>query len=179
MIEERVLMRPIAYAKQVLPDLFEKYRDSSEGVLPQYIPALTRADPSHFGLSIATADGETFSAGDADVAFPMESISKPFVYALALKDLGREELKQKVGVHATGLPFDSIIDSAIRKTRRRRRDPGRRARPFRHRGVFPAPGRFGQRCAGDVRHRGTRPSMGAASAFMSAPKTTRVIREGK
>lgn len=117
MANTSALKEPIERARIDFPQLHHKYHDLTEGALPAYIPELTKVDTSHFGLAIVTAKGEVFSTGQADVKFPMESISKPFVYALALKDHGREELKRKVGVHATGLPFDSIIDSAIRKTR--------------------------------------------------------------
>ena len=36
------------------------------------------------------------------------SVAKPFVFALACEALGAEEVRQKIGVNATGLPFDSL-----------------------------------------------------------------------
>jgi glutaminase len=35
-------------------------------------------------------------------------VAKPFVFALACQALGAEEVRQKIGVNATGLPFDSL-----------------------------------------------------------------------
>lgn len=53
-------------------------------------------------------DGETFEAGDADVAFPLQSLSKVFVYALALQDHGREHVHEHVGVEPSGDAFHTI-----------------------------------------------------------------------
>jgi glutaminase len=36
------------------------------------------------------------------------SVAKPFVFALVCEMLGAEEVRQKLGVNATGLPFDSL-----------------------------------------------------------------------
>src|SRR5262245_66308382 len=36
------------------------------------------------------------------------SVSKPFVFALVCQFLGAEEIRHKVGVNATGLPFNSL-----------------------------------------------------------------------
>jgi glutaminase len=35
------------------------------------------------------------------------SVAKPFVFALACTALGPEELRRRIGVNATGLPFNS------------------------------------------------------------------------
>ena len=61
-----------------------------------------------FGIALASMDGETFEAGDADVPFPLQSLSKVFVYALALEDHGRELVHERVGVEPSGDAFHSI-----------------------------------------------------------------------
>ena len=61
-----------------------------------------------FGVALASMDGETFQAGDADVPFPLQSLSKVFVYALALQDHGREAVHDRVGVEPSGDAFHSI-----------------------------------------------------------------------
>ncbi len=45
------------------------------GEVAAYIPELARADPSAFGIAIATAEGETHVVGDTDVPFTIQSIS--------------------------------------------------------------------------------------------------------
>jgi glutaminase len=92
-----------------LEKLYEKYRDVHEGQVASYIPELTKADPSWFAICAVTPDGRTFQAGNVDQKFTIQSISKVFVYGMALEDHGREHLLQKVGVEPTGDPFNSLI----------------------------------------------------------------------
>jgi glutaminase len=61
-----------------------------------------------FGLCFATVDGELYRAGDHDVPFALQSISKVFAYALALVDRSRERVLARVGVEPSGEAFDSI-----------------------------------------------------------------------
>ena len=78
------------------------------GVLANYIPELAEADPERLGASIAMVDGELYASGDTDSLFTIQSISKPFVYALALADRGFERVLDKVGVEPSGEPFNEI-----------------------------------------------------------------------
>jgi glutaminase len=83
-----------------------------EGEIATYIPELATADPRTFGLSLATLDGHVYDVGD-QVPFTIQSVSKPFVYALALADSGHEAVLAKVGNEPTGDPFNSIsVDEA-------------------------------------------------------------------
>lgn len=91
-----------------LEELYERYKTLDEGRVANYIPELAKADPSLFGISVVTCDGRTFSVGDAERAFTIQSVSKPFVYAMALEDFGREAVHQRVGVEPTGDPFNAI-----------------------------------------------------------------------
>jgi glutaminase len=78
------------------------------GRVADYIPALARIDPSHFGLAIVTTDGERAEAGDADVAFSVQSISKVFTLTMALEKIG-SELWKRVGREPSGSAFNSIV----------------------------------------------------------------------
>ena len=95
--------------QKFLDELHSRYHAVDEGRLASYIPELTKADPDWFGISVVTADGQIFAAGDTQQAFTIQSISKVFAYGLALEDHGREELLEKVGVEPTGDPFNSLI----------------------------------------------------------------------
>ena len=55
----------------------------TSGELANYIPELAAVDPDKLAASIVMVDGEQYAAGDSDVEFTIQSISKPFVYALA------------------------------------------------------------------------------------------------
>ncbi len=48
-------------------------------------------DPSGFGLSLSSSDGFVYESGDARVEFTIQSIPKPFTYALALDQIGRHD----------------------------------------------------------------------------------------
>ena len=90
--------------------LDEVWREASErddGELATYIPELARADRSTFGLALASLDGCVYSAGRID-EFTIQSVSKPFVYALALADQGIDAVLARVGVEPTGNAFNTI-----------------------------------------------------------------------
>jgi glutaminase len=82
--------------------------DAPEGVLADYIPQLSRADPGLFGLVLESHDGDAYSAGDAAAEFTIQSISKPFVYALAVEALGLDAVLARVGAEPSGEPFNAI-----------------------------------------------------------------------
>ena len=91
-----------------LATLHEKYAACTTGDVATYIPELARADPAWFGICVVTADGYTYSVGDCDRPFTMQSISKPIVYAAALADCGRDRLGRRVGVEPSGEAFNAI-----------------------------------------------------------------------
>lgn len=66
-------------------------------------------DPDLFGLALVTADGAVFTAGDAAAPFAVQSAAKPFVYALALADAGRDRVLECVGTEPTGEAFDAVV----------------------------------------------------------------------
>ena len=84
------------------------YAGNLSGAVADYIPELSKADPALFGISLATMDGEVYATGDSDSAFTIQSISKAFVFALALDRLGPEEIRKTVSVEPSGEAFNSI-----------------------------------------------------------------------
>jgi glutaminase len=65
--------------------------------------------PGDFGIAVATIDGELFTSGAADIAFPIQSIGKVFALELALCAAG-DDVFERVGREPSGDPFNSIID---------------------------------------------------------------------
>jgi glutaminase len=92
-------------AASVLHDMQPHF---GRGRVADYIPALARVDPGQFGLAIVTGEGEMAVAGDADVAFSVQSISKVFTLTLALEKLGAD-LWKRVGREPSGSAFNSIV----------------------------------------------------------------------
>jgi len=78
------------------------------GAVADYIPELRNADPRHLGIALATLDGHVYAVGDAAVPFTIQSISKAFVFALALETLGPERVEAAIGVEPSGDAFNSI-----------------------------------------------------------------------
>ncbi|MFB6893055.1 glutaminase [Kitasatospora sp. NPDC056327] len=79
-----------------------------EGEVADYIPDLGRVDPRRFAIAVATVDGRLHTAGDADVPFAIESISKLFALGLVL-GAGDGSLWQRVHREPSGEPFNSLV----------------------------------------------------------------------
>lgn len=86
-----------------------RYADDRSGTVADYIPVLAEADPELFGLAVIEVDGGLHDAGDALHPFSIQSISKMFVYALAIQEHGHERVREIVGVNNTGLAFNSLM----------------------------------------------------------------------
>ncbi|MCI5077094.1 glutaminase A [Oricola sp.] len=92
-----------------LATLYKTLHNNTQGEIATYIPELGLADPSSFGICIATVDGQVYTAGDVDIRFTIQSMSKPFIYGYALQQHGQEKVQKKVGVEPTGESFNSIV----------------------------------------------------------------------
>ncbi len=99
----------------------QEFRQVAEGRLSEVYPALAQSSPDLFGLAMVGSDGGVFEAGDARTAFTIMSVSKPFVFALVSESVGIAAVRHRVGVNATGLPFNSI--QAVERTATGRTNP--------------------------------------------------------
>ena len=95
--------------RSLLVGAYERHRHVDEGVVADYIPALARVSPDLFGACIVGAAGRTIMAGDASHRFSIQSVSKPFVFALVCDAIGHDEARRKLGVNSTGLAFNSVM----------------------------------------------------------------------
>ncbi|GAA5525983.1 glutaminase 1 [Microbulbifer aestuariivivens] len=89
------------------------YATNTTGANADYIPYLAKVPSQLFGIAVAFPDGSVLETGDTDYEFAIESISKVFNLALAIEQVGPEQLRQKVGADATGLPFNSVMALAL------------------------------------------------------------------
>lgn len=85
-----------------------RFAGDRAGHVSEVYPSLADVEPDLFGLCVVGLSGRVHAAGDADVAFAMMSVSKPFVFALLCELLGPTALRERIGVNATGLPFNSL-----------------------------------------------------------------------
>ncbi len=98
-----------AEVEALVTEAHYRYRDVADGELASYIPVLAAASPDWFGVSVVGVGGGVFSAGDAQIEFSIQSVSKPFVFALVCQAIGHQEARDRLGVNATGLPFNSVM----------------------------------------------------------------------
>lgn len=93
---------------EALGVLHARFSTLKSGDVASYIPQLAQADPDDFGIALTSMAGHRYQAGQADTEFTIQSVSKPFVYALALTDLGPDEMLRRVGAEPSGEAFNAI-----------------------------------------------------------------------
>ncbi|MFL5496429.1 MAG: glutaminase A [Gemmatimonadales bacterium] len=94
--------------RQQLRELHARFQPVTDGSIARYIPELALADPDWFGISVVTLDGQICEVGDSAQPFTIQSVSKPFVYGLALDHHGVFDVLRRVGVEPTGDPFNRV-----------------------------------------------------------------------
>jgi glutaminase len=102
--------------QRTLDRIRAEHADVTDGALASYIPELTLVDPSRFGVSLSSSDGFVYESGDTGVEFTIQSVSKPFTYALALDRIGQDAVDAKLGVEPSGEAFNEISVDKTTKT---------------------------------------------------------------
>lgn len=81
----------------------------NEGKVADYIPALSKKDPNNIGICIIDKDEKIFRAGDYNIKFTIQSISKVMSLLLALIDNGEENVFKQIGYEPTEEPFNTLF----------------------------------------------------------------------
>ena len=97
----------------LLHGVLEDARPLGGGAPASYIPQLAESDPERLALAIVGSRGRVRSVGDDHSDFTIQSISKPFVLALALSDLGLDKVMEHVGAEPSGEPFMRSASSLV------------------------------------------------------------------
>ena len=92
----------------------ERFESNNDGKNADYIPALAKVPGELFGVCVVGTSGNPYAAGDTDYEFSIQSVSKPFVFALICQAIGEDAARDKLGVNSTGLPFNSVL--AVERT---------------------------------------------------------------
>jgi len=108
---------PADRVQTLLNSVYEQLKTNDEGQNASHYPALARVPRELFGLCMVSNEGNVFSAGDAEVPFTIMSVAKPFVFAMVCQAIGAEQARQKLGVNATGLPFNSVMAIELKADR--------------------------------------------------------------
>ena len=82
--------------------------DGDRDRTPALKDAAPPADHDLLAVALCTTDGEVVSAGDATHVFPLQSVSKAFVYALVLEQHGIEAVLERVDVEPSGEAYDML-----------------------------------------------------------------------
>lgn len=98
-----------AQIEAALNEAYAKFKDLKEGKNADYIKELANVDPNIFGIALVTADGQVYTKGDVKSMVSIQSVSKVFVMAQVLEEIGPQALMDKIGVDATGMRFNSIV----------------------------------------------------------------------
>ncbi len=92
-----------------LDEAYTKFKDVKEGKNADYIKELATVDSKIFGIALVTTDGTVYTKGDVASMVSIQSVSKAFVAAQVIEEMGHQAMQDKIGVDATGEVFNSIV----------------------------------------------------------------------
>ena len=98
-----------ATVREAVQQAYERCKNETGGKNADYIPYLANVPSNLFGIAACLPDGEVIAVGDTDYKFGIESVSKVPTAILAMNQYSAQEMLDKIGADATGLPFNSIM----------------------------------------------------------------------
>jgi len=125
-----------AQVAALVAEAHSSFASVGDGAPSDVYPALAAADPAAFGVCVAGVDGVLHEAGDARIPFAIMSVAKPFTFALVCEAIGPDAARDRLGVDATGMPFNSV--EAVERR-------GGRTNPMVNAGAIAAVGLLGSR----------------------------------
>lgn len=99
---------PTERITHLLHQAHRRFSKIEHGEMSQIYPALARMQRDLFGICVVGRDGHVASVGDAEQAFTVMSVSKPFVFALICDLIGATAARRRLGANATGSSFHSL-----------------------------------------------------------------------
>lgn len=91
-----------------IASIYDQVRPLSTGKVADYIPQLRRVDPSLFGVSICTIDGQRHGVGDTGILTTVQSVCKPLLYSMVLEEHGEDMVHRHVGHEPSGRGFNEL-----------------------------------------------------------------------
>lgn len=95
--------------KQDVENIFEEVKSNTGGEMNPVLPHPAPERQPAFAVSICTVDGQLLQLGDHDLAFLLQSISKPINYAIAYEEVGKKKVHQHVGVEPGSESFEASM----------------------------------------------------------------------
>lgn len=94
---------------QILEEIStEIHQLAQEGEVASYIPELANVHADAFGMHVVSLEKNTYSIGDSQQKFSIQSISKVLSLSLALNLIGAQ-VWERVDVEPSGDPFNSLM----------------------------------------------------------------------
>lgn len=82
-------------------------QEEDKGQIATYIPELTNVNENSFGIHLQLISGGTYSVGDSEKKFSIQSISKVLSLALAIPKIGTD-IWNRLDVEPSGNPFNHL-----------------------------------------------------------------------
>lgn len=95
--------------ERLLEQAHRSYLALDEGEVADYIPALAEMSPDLFGICLYGVSGRMYAVGDSEAQFTIQSVAKPFVFALVCEMVGADAVRSTLGVNSTGMAFNSVV----------------------------------------------------------------------
>ncbi|HMK31275.1 MAG TPA: glutaminase A [Terriglobales bacterium] len=112
-LAQGVAVSPVAPRRElvesVVREAYDRFRSDTGGKNADYIPYLAQVDSKLFGVAVVSTDNHVFTLGDINYSFSIQSISKVFTLALAMEELGPDNVFQRIGSEPTGRAFNSVV----------------------------------------------------------------------
>jgi glutaminase len=101
--------------QEIIDDIYHELKDQDfGGKVADYIPELAKVDPNKFGIALVDLEGKVYGAGDFEVPFSIQSISKVLTLTM-VESVLKDELWSRVNVEPSGNPFNSIAQLEFEK----------------------------------------------------------------
>ncbi len=95
--------------QKILDEIYDEIQpELMRGKVADYIPALAEVPKGQFAMTVTLEDGRSYSVGESQKRFSIQSISKVFTFTQALH-LYSKSLYSRVGVEPSGNPFNSLV----------------------------------------------------------------------
>jgi len=99
--------------QKLINEVYKEVKGNNKGKKAHYIPELAKANEKKFGISICDVNGKMYHVGDYKYKVAIESISKLFTLAAAVKKHGTKKVFNKIGMEGSSLPFNSLIAAKL------------------------------------------------------------------
>ncbi|MCH6233200.1 glutaminase [Cognataquiflexum rubidum] len=99
----------------IIDDIYHELKDQDfRGKVADYIPELAKVNPDYFGIALVDREGKVYGAGDFEIPFSIQSISKVLTLTM-VAHVFKDKLWSRVNVEPSGNPFNSIAQLEFEK----------------------------------------------------------------